>query len=340
MAIGYDCGTYNLVCCRRNAEKNLVYKKEVNAFVEMALENDFMFNVMKKAGVPLIHREDLNVAYALGEAAINIAYTMNKVDLRRPMENGCVNPHEHDAFQLMNIMIHSMLGEIESDNELLYYSVPANAINAETDADYHRKLLEAIFKAYKSEKGFGINARPINEGMALIYAELEEKMFTGIGISCGAGMVNVAHALFGAEVFTFSLVNSGDWIDKQAAKASGETIAYINKEKHKIDLNKEPTTLVERAIKAQYELMIEKTITGLKQGLEDNKRTSARMDQAIDIVVSGGSASPPGFDKLFENLVRNAKLPIEIGSVIRPNDCLLSVARGALFAAENAQGPA
>lgn len=336
--IGFDAGTYNLVCCKRNADGNFTYKREVNAFLEMELQNDFVFNMMKKSGVPLIHREDANIAYALGEAAINMAYTMRNVDLKRPMKDGCVNPHERDAFQIMNIMIHSLLEEIKNDGEILYYSVPANAINENTDADYHRKILDAIFKAFESEKGFKVDARPINEAMALVYAELAEKMFTGIGVSCGAGMVNVAFSLFGAEVFSFSIVNSGDWIDQQAARAVGETVAFINKEKTKIDLNKEPTTLVERAIRTQYELMIEKTVAGIKKGLTENKDKNARIGQPIDIIVAGGTASPPGFDKLFDKLLRSTEMPVEIGTVVRPIDPLYSVARGCLVAAENA-GP-
>lgn len=338
MAIGADVGTYNLVICQRDKDGNFAFKKEVNAFLEMELENDFVFNMMKKAGVPLILREDAKVAYALGEAAINMAYTMNQIELKRPMKDGCVNPKEKDAFQILNIMIHSLVGEIEKDGEVLYYSVPANAINEETDADYHRKLLESIFKAYRSEKGYRLDPRPINEGMAVVYSELESKLFTGLGVSCGSGMVNVAFGLFGAEVFSFSLVNSGDWIDKQAAKATGETVAFINKEKTKIDLTKEPTTLVERAIKTQYELMIEKTIGGIKTGLEKHKDKKARLDKPLDVIVTGGTASPPGFDKMFEKMIRNANLPVEIGEVRRPEDNLYSVAKGCLIAAENANG--
>lgn len=338
MAIGFDAGTYNLVCCKRTKEGDFVYKREVNAFLEMQLQNEFVFNMMKKSGVPLIKREDTNVAYALGEAAIDIAYSMKNLEIKRPMKDGCINPKEKEALEIMNIMIHSLLDDTEKDNEVLYYSVPSNAINENTDADYHRKVLDAIFKAFKTDKGFKVDARPINEAMALVYAELQDKMFTGIGVSCGAGMVNVAFSLFGAEVFSFSIVNSGDWIDQQAARACGESVAFINKEKTKIDLNKEPATLVERAIRTQYELMIEKTVTGIKKGLVDQKDKNARIEQSIDIIVAGGTSSPPGFDKLFEKLIRNAGLPVEIGNVVRPADPLYSVARGCLIAAENA-GP-
>lgn len=334
MAFGFDCGTYNLVSCKRNDKNDFVYKREVNAFLEMPIDNPFVFNMMKKAGVPLIQRQDANVAYALGEAAVNMTYTMPQIELRRPMKDGCVNPKEKDAFQIMSIMMHSLLDGIKKDKEVLYYSVPANAINGETDADYHSKVLEAIFKAFKSEEGFTVDARPINEALALVYAELGDKAFTGIGLSFGAGMVNMSFALFAAPVFQFSIVNSGDWIDKQAAKATGETIAFINKEKTKIDLTKPPTNLVERAIITQYNLMIEKCVAGIKQGLEANSKAT-RVEHPVDIVLAGGTSSPNGFEKIFKEVIDAAQLPIAVGNVIKPADPLYSVARGCLIAAEN-----
>lgn len=485
--IGFDVGTFSLVCCTRNEKNDFVFKREINAFLEMPLENEFVFNMMKQAGVPLIRRDDVNLAYALGENAINMAYTMTQLDLKRPMKDGCVNPKEKDAFQIMSIMLHSLIGETEKDNEILYYCVPANAINKETDADYHRKVVEAIFKAYRSEKGYKLDPRHINEAMCLVYAELKDKMYTGLGCSClcpgtqvytrqglvnieavqegdrvlthqskwqkvtkvisqnftgkstkleiiespyyykfvknhelyvcrknvwqwmgceeilpgdivgepfdkeiphhafcfsafvkdnfycsrvqkvsqeeysgtvydlqveedhsfsapfltihncGGGLVNVAFSLFGAPVFTFAIANSGDWIDKQAATATGETIAFINKSKMKIDLDKPPTSLVERAIKTQYELMIEKTVAGIKKGLELNKDKNAKLDHPLDVVLAGGTASPPGFDTLFAQMIHEAKLPVDIGKVFRPADPSFTVAKGCLIAAENSK---
>lgn len=335
--IGFDFGSYNLVCAKRNEKGDFVFSREVNAFLEMPLENEFVFNMMKQAGVPLIRRDDAKLAYALGESAVNMAYTMSQLELKRPMKDGCVNPKEKDAFQILNIMAHNILGEVDQDKEVLYYCVPANAINQETDADYHQKIIEAIFKAYRSTKGYTVDARPINEAMAIVYAELKHKMYTGLAMSAGSGMVNVAYSLFGAPVFTFSLVNSGDWIDKQASIATGESISVVNKEKTKIDLNKPATNMMERAIKAQYELMIQKTVSGIKKGMEANKDKNAKLDSPLDMIVAGGTSSPPGFDTLFESLLREAKLPVEIGKVTRPADPLYTVAKGCLIAAENAR---
>lgn len=331
--IGFDCGTYNLVVCKRGKDNKFEYKKEVNAFLEIPLDNRFVFNMMKNAGVPLIERDD--VAYALGQRAVDIAYTMPSLDLKRPMIHGCVNPKETHSFQIMSIMIHSLLDELNQDKETLYYSVPANAINEETDADYHGKVIDAIFKAFQDEHGYSVKANPINEGLALVYSELGAKAYTGIGISFGAGMVNLCFSMYGAPVFSFAIVNSGDWIDKMAAKATGESITFINKEKTKINLTEEPKNMVERAIQTQYKLMIEKTVVCIKQGLT-NEHKKARPDGAIDIVIAGGSSSPVGFDVLFEQIVREAKLPISIDKIVKPIDPLFSVSKGCLIAAENA----
>lgn len=339
MHLGFDCGTYHIVCCKRKEQNEFSYKKEVNAFLEMPLDNRFVFNMMKNAGVPLIENEEAKIGYALGEAAVNMAYTMTQIELKRPMKDGCLNPRERSAQQIMNVMCHSLIGEIDEDNSILYYSVPANAINQETDADYHGKVLEAMFRSYRSEKGHRLDPRPINEALALVYAELGSKNWTGLAASFGAGMVNVCYAIYGAPIFSFSIVNSGDWIDKMASKAIGEeTTTYVNREKIHADLMAEnPDTLVQRAIKTQYEIMIQHTVSGIKKGIEE-MGNKARSEQPIDMVIAGGTSMPKGFDVLFRRILEQANITsMKIGEVIRPADPLFSVARGCLIAAENAK---
>jgi len=341
MAIGFDSGTYNLICCQRrggDSEKknDFVNKKEINAFLELPLENKFVFNMMKKAGVPLIERVDDQIGYALGEAAVNMAYTMPQIDLKRPMRDGCLNPSEKDAMQVLKVMIHSLIGNIKKNREILYYSVPANAINAETDADYHSEILKAIFSSYKSKDGHTVDPRPIQEGLALVFAELAEKQMTGIGISCGAGLVNVTFAIYSQPAFDFAIANSGDWIDKMSAKATGESQTFINQQKMKIDLSVEPQDMVERAIQTQYRLMILNTVKNIKKGLSSVDK-KARTGHEIDVVIAGGTSLPKGFDTLFAEILTESKLDIKIGKIVRPKDPLYSVARGCLIAAENAQ---
>ena len=145
-------------------------------------------------------------------------------------------------------------------------------------------------------------------------------------------MVNVCLAQFGKPIFEFSIVNSGDWIDKQAAKATGESPAFINQEKTKVSLSKPAEGLVHQAIRIQYELMIQRTVSEIKKGLE---KYNPKISTPIDIVIAGGTSSPEGFRELFEKYVNDAHLNIQIGSIIRPSDPLYSVAKGCLLAAEN-----
>lgn len=340
MSCSMDIGTFNLVACKRDGKGNFVHFREVNAFIEIPLTEKFLYNMMKKSGeVPLIEDKNTNTAYACGEAAVKMAYTLNNMELKRPMKNGCLNPKEKNAQRIMSSMIYGLLDEVKNDKdgEILYYCIPSNSINEETNVDYHKSVLQSIFNSYRSEKGLRVNAFPINEGLALVYAELESKAYTGLGVSCGGGQINVCYTIYGKEIFKFSIVNSGDWIDEKSAKATGESIAFINQEKMKLDLTIEPENSVLRAIKAHYEIMLDKTAEGIKKGLEEvgNKARSPN-GKGIDIVVAGGTSIPKGFDILFAKALNNAKVPMDIASIIRPSDPLYSVARGCCIAAENA----
>lgn len=213
--LGCDIGTYNIVCCSKDNNNNYVYDREVNAFLEISLEDRLVLQMMKSVDVPVIERA--KKAYALGEKAVRMAYTLSQLELKRPMKDGCVNPKEKDAFEILSIMIHSLLeGNVKIDKETLYYSVPANALNEETDAEYHSKVLESILNSYVSEEGFKIKPFPINEGLALVYAELKSNNYTGLGVSCLCpgtkiytknGIKNIEDVVIGDEVIT----HKGRW---------------------------------------------------------------------------------------------------------------------------------
>ena len=61
----------------------------------------------------------------------------------------------------------------------------------------------------------GYEATSINEGLAVVYGELEDSNYTGIGISCGGGLCNVCLAYLSVPVLSFSIPKAGDYIDYQ-----------------------------------------------------------------------------------------------------------------------------
>lgn len=330
-AIGFDCGTYNLVCATRNDNNDIVYKREVNAFLELPLENRYLFNMMKKAGVPLIERE--KVAYVVGQAAVDMAYTLN-LPIHRPMKDGCLNPQEKDAFRILGIMIHSMIGNNFTNKDVLHYSIPADAVNVETNAVYHQKVLDQIFKAVKVQDKF-IQPFPINEAQAIVYSEAEEKQFTAISMSFGSGMVNVCFTVMAQPVFSFSINGSGDWIDEKTAKAIGETPIIVNKEKVKLDLNKTPSTMLERALNTNYRILIENVVNEFKKKL-DRTEIRVKTEQQVDVILAGGVSSPNGFEKIFEEIFKSANISINYGKIFKAKEPLYAVAKGCLLASEMA----
>jgi intein/homing endonuclease len=214
---GIDVGTYNIVVAHRVEDNKIEYKQEVNGFVELRTENPAMFNMMRTSElrpgqkVPLVELNDENVAYVLGEAAVAVAYAMPQVELKRSMQNGCLNPKEQEAQQILSLMINGLIDGVEP-GATIFYSVPANAINEETDADYHAKVIGKILSQAEGENGpLGLKVFPLNEGLALVYAELAEKSWTGIGVSClvpgtkiytDKGIVNIEDVKIGDMVIT------------------------------------------------------------------------------------------------------------------------------------------
>jgi cell division ATPase FtsA len=55
----------------------------------------------------------------------------------------------------------------------------------------------------------------------------------------------------------------------------------------------------------------------------------------VPVVVTGGTASPNGFEKLFEDHLEDSSLPFSVSGVSHAEEPLYSVARGALVAARS-----
>jgi hypothetical protein len=325
--VGLDIGTYSIVSVRKNGD-DLENKKEINAFFELPVTNQFMVNMLKQTGVPMIEVD--KSVYVLGQKALELALSMGK-EYRRPMKNGVVSQNEKEAFNILAVIIRSMIGQLETDDTIVYYSVPANAVNTETNADYHQKVLQAILDKY-TDGTKRIRAFPLNEAQAIVYAEAQDEQMTAIGVSCGGGMVNSNYSIFGVPIFKFSHTNAGDWIDEQAAKSCGESVAFINNAKKDVDLSAEPKNSVERAIIYNYQIMIENAIKSMVDGV---KKAGTRADagKPVPIIVAGGTAMPKGFIEFFKKVFSAQEFPIPIKEIRLAEDPIHTVAKGCFIAA-------
>jgi hypothetical protein len=213
-------------------------------------------------------------------------------------------------------------------------------LNRPSNIDYHQQVLNLIISGYQTTST--IKTASIKESHALVLKETADA--TGIGISWGAGTVTVSYVLWGTEIYSFSWIGAGDWIDTSVAvrhgydpesprKKSSETPTTVCRVKEKIDLTQNYTTRLELDIILHYRILIQNVIRGIVQGFIDNE-TSARIDKPIDVCMAGGTSSPAGFEEMVAQLFSEEKPPFAINKVVRCKDPLFAVAEGCLMAAE------
>jgi hypothetical protein len=335
-SLGLDLGTKTIVLARRGEDGRPVFRQEINGFFEFAKPDQFTKKLLVGQNIPFIEREGR--IFALGQKAEQLAYAFNST-LRRPMSDGTVSK-EQEAITIMASIVHAIIGKIEKDT-VLYYCIPADAVNLDTNVALHQRIAQTIIDGKKTEAK--ISAHPINEARAIAVGTEDP---TAIAISWGAGMVNVCYTMFGMPIFEFSIVGSGDWVDRETAKSFGynpkdplgkyaETPTTVCRRKENIDLTK-PIAEVDRVdqiIMMNYQILIENVVNGIIDGFNKNI-DRARIDAAIPIVMAGGTASPKGFGEYFEKILRSKPVPFQISTVSVHPRPLHAVAEGCLKAAE------
>jgi cell division ATPase FtsA len=224
-----------------------------------------------------------------------------------------------------------VVGEPSRPNERLFYSSPADPIDSPLTTLYHEKTLESMLG------DMGYDPEPINEGMAVIYSELADNNFTGLGISFGAGMTNVCLAYYAVPVMKFSIARGGDWIDEQTSQATGtpvDKVTSIKEDDFELDFRTDVGG-VEGALAIYYENLLDYVIENISREVDEED-----VEEGLDVpvVVTGGTSSPNGFKDLFADHLDDANIPFSISGVRSAEEPMYSVASGALVAARSEEG--
>lgn len=326
MAKGVDVGTMNITCARKK-EDRVVFTQQRNTFVEVE-HSDIAERMLSRSDV--LHIKKDSHVYIVGEDALNFANIFN-TETRRPMNQGIISRKDKSAIPMLQLIIERLLGKPEGGKEHVYYVVPANPVDAELDTLYHTKTVGALIDR------LGYKAQPINEGMAVVYSELKDNNFTGLGISWGAGMTNVCLSYYAVPVMQFSVARGGDWIDRSAAAATGQPVDKVTWRKERgLNLDFESKVGdIEGALNVYYENHIDYVV---KQVAKEVKRKNVQEGLAIPVTITGGTCQPKGFDKLLHTKLKEADLPFEISEVRSSTEPIFSVVRGALVAALSEEG--
>jgi actin-like ATPase involved in cell morphogenesis len=326
-AIGVDIGT-GFISSAEEEGGNIKFRKIRDAFFKLnpskfleGAANQFGESMLKNAGAHYVKVDD--TLYVLGDDAFKFASLFHQECLR-PMSQGVLNPKEPVSSLMVSELIKAVAGRPQSEDDILYYCVPAEPIDADFDVEYHKQILSGTFE----ELGYK-NINVMTEGLAVIYSELAETQYTGIGMSFGAGMCNIVYSFMGMPVFAFSLSRGGDWIDAHAAKHTDETHNVVTSVKEKADFSLyDNTNGIQRAISIYYESLLSYVVEQFKELYERTpKKKLPNVTMEMPIVVAGGTSLVMGFVERLKELTAE-DFPVPISEIRHAEEPLFAVSNG------------
>ena len=319
---GLDVGTMNFLGAVMDSAGKVKVRSIRNTFLDVEV-SAFTKNMLQQRKINYAERG--GKVYILGEAAFELANIMNKT-VRRTMMDGVISPKETDALAIIGLLTDAVLGKSEEPGTLVYYSVPGDPVDADFNIVYHTSVLEGALK------NLGYKGKPMNEGHAVVFSELAEQDFTGIGISCGGGMFNVCVSYKTIPAISFSTSRAGDWIDKNVAKVLGVKVNRATAIKEKGINISNPKNREEEAVVIYYRNLINYTLTNIKNKFE-SAESVPQFPDPVDMVFAGGSSTIGGFVDVVKEELSKMQFPIAIREVRMAAEPLETTARGCLLAA-------
>jgi hypothetical protein len=317
-----DVGTMHLVCARSDTKDVRITR---NVFLPLDTED---VQISELSDISYVEGEDGEL-FIIGSDAFKYANIFGQ-EVSRPMESGLISSKEISAIDVLTLMLRDLIGDVKGKDAYCSYSVPAEAIDQGRSVIYHKRVFGRILKS------LGINHTSVNEAMAIIYSECAAEKFSGIGISFGAGMANVAVSYKGVEALSFSTARAGDWIDRQTAESIGMVANRVTSMKEKymklsgeVSIKNKKTRRVLESLFYHHEALINYTVKRIIK--EFNEKVDIEVDESIPIVVSGGTSMPEGFVELFKDVISEYELPFDLSEIRKAKDPLTAVANGLLI---------
>lgn len=330
--VGLDCGTSTVVSSRiKDGKVESRYQRD--AFLDLQGDEQTK-KILEQVGAKYIVKDDK--VLITGDEALSFA-NLFKQEVRRPMYKGVVSNKDPLARDVLCEIVKSVVGKPESVGEHCFFTVPAAPldVNAEDfDILYHSEIIAETLN------GLGYKAHPINEALCLVYKELASSRFTGLAISFGAGMSNVCLAHLGIvnKGAQYSTLMGGDWIDKQVAnRRAGLTNSKVTRikedQKNPIHLINDDgsSDILRDAICKYYRALIRNVLENMFSQFKD---VGVDYEEALPIVIAGGTSMIAGFMPVFEQELKKLKAPFKIGEIKHSTDPLFAVSQGALIRAQ------
>jgi len=319
-AMGLDVGTSRIVVAQHSGEE-FHFESQLNAFVTIPFSK-MTQAVLERERIP--HTSTADSILVHGNESEKFASLLN-AEIRRPMTRGVLDAKEPESLRMMREIVSNMLERGNPDQQTLCFSVPAAPLGAEESLTYH----EVTVKQILSEAGY--QSKSINEGLAVIYSELDDSNYTGIGISLGGGLCNVCLAYLSVPVLSFSIPKAGDFIDSSAAAVTGDRANQIRLIKEDaFHFNGLFSDKTQQVIGVYYDDMIRSLVAALKEAFARTK-SIPKFSRPIPMVLSGGTTLPHGFRDRFEKILWEQDFPVPVSEIRMAENPLHATAKGALI---------
>jgi len=328
--IGLDIGTMNITSAIPIDGGSSEVKTLRNMFVE--IDPDLTsFSEIENTDLDVLKMADgeKERLFIISEDCLRFSQIFGQSP-KRPMSNGVISRGEIDAPLILKLMIENLIGKTE--NGYCVYSIPALPLdNPNIKTLYHEKVFSKILQS------LGYSSKSLNEGMGIIFSNCSSDNFSGIGISWGCGMTNVAVSYRGIPSMQFSLGRGGDYIDQCVSDSLGIPVSRITGLKEKKLNLKDPGEYKNQrekqvldALQFYYQELIQYVLKNFVNAFKSNMG-NLEISESLPIIISGGTSLPIGFlDVVKDIFSKVADFPYSISEVRLAKDQLNAVALGNL----------
>ncbi|MGI9502270.1 MAG: hypothetical protein ACR2RE_04350 [Geminicoccaceae bacterium] len=318
---GLDVGTSRIVIAKPNGERP-TYNAQLNAFISLPYSK-MTEKMLVDEGI--YHRVNGKEILAFGNRVDEFANMLGG-DTRRPMKTGVLNPTEPKSKEMMALALEEMCGKAKK-NAKICFSIPSAPPDGDSELIFHEHVIKDVLS------GLGYEAVAVNEGMAIVFAELADDDLTGIGMSFGGGLCNVSVSYLGLPILSFSTDRAGDYIDQSAAKVTGQTptTVRLHKESKDFRVGEDGSNGLDHALTIYHQDVINHVVERMEKELNTSHRLP-RSISSMPVVFGGGTAMVKGFEPELKRALENAQLPIEISEIRQAKTTSNTTAKGMLLA--------
>ena len=263
-----------------------------------------------------------DTTYLVGRAATRAAEELDRSPT--PLFSNGVLEVGEPTQRALEQLISTALGEDSIDR--LCYTTPGTIVDADEPTDVHRSTVATALEKQ------AVSTTAISKGFAVIYDQLAEDNYTGLGVCIESHSTSLALSYYGVPVLACTLAKGRSWIAEQAAAQTGHAPDQVDSVLSAFTLD--PSAAgggIERALAQAHDALAAALIEALEA-----QAAKADLQQGLSVPLAvAGDGAVEGIEFLLGGRFDAADLPVSVRGVRLAQAPGAAPARGALAAARD-----